>query len=98
MAETIKTTEHFYTKEFGSYGNKDDNFVANQEITVSITLNEYRSLVEKSAQSTQKIEEARSSMYKIQTERDELKKAVCSLKEELYNLQNSIKKESEAVD
>lgn len=46
MAENIKTEQHYYTKDFSGYRNEEDNFVANQELTVTITLNEYRKLIE----------------------------------------------------
>lgn len=46
MTENIKTEQHYYTKDFSGYRNEEDNFVANQELTVTITLNEYRKLIE----------------------------------------------------
>lgn len=46
MAKNIKTEQHYYTKDFSGYRNEEDNFVANQELTVTITLNEYRKLIE----------------------------------------------------
>lgn len=86
MSETIKSTQHFYTKDFGSYQNTEDNFVANQELTVTITLNEYRKLIESDAKSQQKISEANSDKYKREDEIQTLKKQIIDLKERLYNL------------
>lgn len=88
MSETIKTTEHYYTKEFNNYNNTEDNFVANQELTITITLNEYRKLIETSATKDTKIEEARSSRWKAERERDEAKKEIAELKNKIYELQN----------
>lgn len=86
MSETIKTSEHYYTKEFSRYGQSEDNFVANQELTITITLNEYRDLVSKGAVSQSKIDKSQSEKYEAQRENEELKKELCLLKEELYDL------------
>ena len=84
----IKTGEHFYTKEFGNYSNSEDNFVANQELTVTITLHEYRKLIQKDAKADEQIDKARSSMWKAERELDEIKKENEKLKTKIYDLQN----------
>lgn len=91
MSETIKTSEHYYTKNFGNYGSSDNNFVANQEITLTITLNEYRNLVEADAKTRNSIDKANSEKYKAQSENEKLKKEICELKDRLYDLQNGVK-------
>lgn len=84
MSETIKTTEHFYTKDFSHYGNSTNNFVANQELTVTITLNEYRNLIGEVAKTTAKIDEANKDKYTREEENRKLKEEICRLKGQLY--------------
>lgn len=84
MAETINTKEHYYTKDFGAYKNTEDNFVANQELTVTITLNEYRNLIGDAAKANSKIEEANKDKYKREEENRKLKEEVSRLKGLLY--------------
>ena len=81
MSETISTNQHFYTKDFNGYRNTEDNFVANQELTVTITLNEYRSLISENATYDKKVTElySKNHDYMSQIER---------LKEKIYKLQN----------
>lgn len=58
-------------KKLNSYG-KNQDFVAPRELTVTITLAEYRSLVESGAKSRASIEEERSAKLKLQTRVQEL--------------------------
>lgn len=83
MSETIKTTEHYYTKEFNSYNNTENNFVANQELTITITLNEYRKLIQEVAK-----KEARREKYKAQSAKSDLEKEMEILRGKIYQLQN----------
>lgn len=85
MTETIKTTQHFYTKDFNNYSNSENNFVANQELTVTITLNEYRKLIESDTKAQQKISEANNDRYTREDENRKLKLEITDLKERLYN-------------
>ena len=85
MTETIKTNQHYYTKEFSSYDNTENNFVANQELTVTITLNEYRQLIEVKSKKTKK-----SKITEIDTgksEAEKLKEENSKLKNTIFNLQ-----------
>ncbi|HGH0899289.1 TPA: hypothetical protein ACJHIR_001388 [Staphylococcus pseudintermedius] len=84
----ISTTNHYYTKDFGSYNLSEDNFVANQELTVTITLNEYRDLISEKAKSKQKIDDARNDYYKERDKNRKLEDEVKSLKQKIYELQN----------
>jgi len=57
-------------KKLNGYG-ESDNFVAPRELTVTITLNEYRSLVMGKGVSNKTIDELRRQTYKLeQTIRD----------------------------
>ncbi|EIL3010534.1 TPA: hypothetical protein ACU2IV_000264 [Staphylococcus pseudintermedius] len=84
----ISTSIHYYTKEFGNYNLSEDNFVANQELTVTITLNEYRDLISEKAKSKQKIDEARNDYYKERDKNRKLEEEVKNLKQKIYELQN----------
>ena len=84
MSETIKTSEHYYTKDFNTYKQSENNFVANQELTVTITLNEYRNLIGEAAKATAKIEEANKDKYTREEENCKLKEDVSRLKGLLY--------------
>lgn len=90
MSETIKTHEHYYTKEFGKYysDNPEDNFVANQELTVQITLNEYRNLIKEKTESSSKLSNERSELSKLRNEKEILEEEVKELKNKVYVLQN----------
>jgi len=84
MSETIKTSEHYYTKDFNTYKQSENNFVANQELTVTITLNEYRNLIGEAAKATTRIEEANKDKYTREEENRKLKEEVSRLKGLLY--------------
>lgn len=88
MSETIKTTEHYYTKDFNSYNNSEDNFVANQELTITITLNEYRKLIQEVAKKEADIEGAKREKWKAQSDKSDLEKEIEALRNKVYQLQN----------
>ena len=62
-------------KKLQNYG-KNQDFVAPRELTVTITLAEYRSLVESDAKSRASIEEERSAKWKLQSQVNELQKQI----------------------
>lgn len=68
-----------------SYSN-EENLLAPSELTVTITLYEYRKLISSNATKEQAISEAREARYKAERERDNLKNEVTKLKTELYDL------------
>lgn len=65
-----------------------DDFTAPQELVVTITLNEYRDLIRKTAMSDAKINEANVKRYEFESENRKLKEEIASLKEKIYELQN----------
>lgn len=87
MTETIKTNQHYYTKEFSSYDNTENNFVANQELTVTITLNEYRQLIEVKSKKDKEIEYYRNRYWEKKSEAEKLKEENSKLKNTIFNLQ-----------
>ena len=81
-------------KKMENYRFKDDNYLASGELTVTITLGEYRQLVSDNATAQQRIDKADEDRYSRNAENEALKKENAELKAELYEL----KKASEAVE
>lgn len=67
------------------------NFVAPQEITITITLAEYRELVKKVATRDADIDAANKDRYTRNSENEKLKAEIAELKAKLYELQNNMK-------
>lgn len=100
MDESLKLAEKILDEKLDRYGSKEmNNFVASDEITVTITLNEYRDLVSSKATTDYKVTEANGKRYdaegKLKTATEELnalRQENVSLKEEVYNLKRAIEK------
>lgn len=77
-------------KKLDGYGvdSKLQNFVAPHEITVTITLSEYRELVSKAATRDADIDKANADKWTREDENKKLKEEVAELKAKLYELQN----------
>ncbi|OUJ21524.1 hypothetical protein CBI45_12125, partial [Corynebacterium kefirresidentii] len=63
------------------------NFVANQELTVTITLNEYRQLIEVKSKKDKEIEDYRNRYWEKKSEAEKLKEENSKLKNTIFNLQ-----------
>jgi DNA-binding protein H-NS len=99
MSENIMKTEPvIYTKDFDDYNNTKDNFVAAQELTVKITLNEYRNLVESKAKSQARIDEVQHDKYERIQKIDNLKEENAILKDRLYKLASSEDEPTKSVE
>lgn len=88
MENTEKNTEMVFNKvwdkKFEGYGRSEcDNFLAPSELTVTITLREYRELVGDKAVSEKKISEIKSEKYALEKEVGELKETVAKLREKI---------------
>lgn len=81
-------------KKMDGYGFEKRDFAASGEITVTITLGEYRQLVKDCATAQQRIDKAENDRYSRNAENEALKKENAELKAELYEM----KKASEVVD
>lgn len=81
MAEetNISVDSLILDKKLQNYG-KNQDFVAPRELTVTITLAEYRSLVESDAKSRASIEEERTARWKLQNQVQELQKQIEAFK------------------
>lgn len=77
-------------KKLGNYGTNDNDFLASGELTVTITLEEYRRLVRECATREYCISEAEKDKYTREHENEELRKENAELKAELYELQKQI--------
>lgn len=74
--------------EFGKktdYNCDSEDFVLDGEITVTITLHEYRRLVTEASTASTRIKEAEADRYTRNRENEELKKEIAELKEKLVN-------------
>ena len=72
-------TDVILDKKLDRYGSNDNDFVADKELTVTITLNEYRDLVGKNATSSARISEAEKDKYDRNNENKALKEKVKQL-------------------
>lgn len=85
-------------KKFDGYMSSADlhNFIAPQEITVTITISEYRQLIQKVATAQADIDAANKDKHTRNSENERLKAEVAELKAKLYELQsnmNNVKEE-----
>ena len=81
-------------KKMDGYSFEKKDFVASGEITVTITLGEYRKLIADNATAQQRIDKADEDKYSRNAENEALKKENAELKAELYEL----KKASEVIE
>lgn len=81
-------------KKMDKYNFEERDFLAAGELTVTITLGEYRKLLKDVATAEQRIAKADEDKYSRNSENEALKKENASLKAELYEL----KKASEVTD
>ena len=84
MAETK------YSKEMGSYSDDPNNYVAPDEITVRITLAEYRELVSVKAIKDKLVNDAEYDKYQREADIKRLKEENAALKAELYELRKKL--------
>lgn len=84
--ENVAIKDLIFDKKSDGYKFEEDNYVATQELTVTITLNEYRKLVEANATSQERIKKADDDKYSRNAENESLKKENAELKAELYEL------------
>lgn len=85
--ENVSIKDVVLEKKMNDYGHNANNFIASQEITVTITLAEYRDLIEKAATRNEAITAAEKDKYTRNQENERLKKEVADLKAELYEYQ-----------
>ncbi len=94
--ENVSIKDVVLEKKMGEYNSNHNNFVASSELTVTITLAEYRDLVEKAATRNTAIAAAEQDKYTRNQENERLQKEVAALKAELYNYQKKFEAASTA--
>jgi len=77
-------------KKLGGYNTNDLNFVAPGEITVTITLSEYRDLVSKEATAKERIDAANKDKFSRDAEIKDVKDQNNALRAENYELKKRI--------
>lgn len=85
--ENAGTVDLILNKKAESYSFEKNDFVAPSEITVTITLGEYRSLITKAATADEAIRKAEADKYSRDADNKRLKEMVEALRAELYDLQ-----------
>ena len=85
-------------KKLDNYGSNNNDFLASGELTVTITLEEYRKLVKDCATRDYCINEAEKDKYTREHENEELRKENAELKAELYELQKQAGDDAESEE
>jgi hypothetical protein len=88
MAESVKVTSTILDKKMEHYNWKANDYVAENELTITITLAEYRELVASNALKNYDIAKANEDKYKRDDENRRLKDEVNALRARLYELQS----------
>lgn len=86
--ESISEEVQVLSKKMAKWGSPEDNFVATGEITVTITLSEYRSLVKEKATKDAEIQELRNSKYSADEQTKAAKAEIAELKEQIVKLKS----------
>ena len=89
MTESVNVTSAVLNKKMDGYGWRGNDYVAEREITVTITLAEYRELVQSAATKQYDIAKANEDKYKRDSENKMLKEEVDCLRARIYELQNA---------
>ena len=84
--ENANVCEVILSKKLDKYGNNNNDFVATGELTVTITLSEYRALVASKATRDADINKANTDRFQRESENRSLKEEIAKLKAELYEL------------
>jgi hypothetical protein len=87
MAESVNVTSTILDKKMEHYRWDAKDYVAENEITITITLAEYRALVTSEATKQYDIAKANEDKYKRDEENKRLKEEVDALRARLYELQ-----------
>ena len=87
MAESVNVTSTILDKKMEHYRWDAKDYVAEGEITITITLAEYRSLVTSEATKQYDIAKANEDKYKRDSENAMLREEVEALRSKVYELQ-----------
>ena len=81
---SFNVCETILNKKLDNYYSENNDFVASGEITVEITLAEYRDLVKSKARMDYELEKARNERYELDKKNAELKKEIKMLEDKVY--------------
>ena len=95
MAESVNVTSTILDKKIEHYDWKAKDFVAEGELTITITLAEYRALIASEAVKQHEIAKANADKYERDSENARLKEEVNSLRAKIYDMQNNCTFEKE---
>jgi uncharacterized protein YlxW (UPF0749 family) len=98
MAESVVMTSAILDKKMEQYRWHSNDYVAENELTITITLAEYRELVQSAATKQYDIAKANEDKYKRDNENMMLKQELDSLRAKLYELQNACNFEREVMN
>ncbi len=87
MSENLVMIDPILDKKLNGYKSEQTDFVAQGEITITITLNEYRDLVIKAATREDAIRRAEKGKWEKEKETENLKKQIEALTSSLCELQ-----------
>ena len=88
MAESVNVTSTILDKKMEKYCWEGKDYVAENELTITITLAEYRELIASNATKQYDIAKANEDKYKRDAENKMLKEEVDALRARIYELQN----------
>ena len=88
MVESVNVTSAILDKKMESYNWTAKDYVAENELTITITLSEYRELVKSAATKQYDIDKANEDKYKRDSENKMLREEVEALRAKIYELQN----------
>lgn len=86
--ESISEEVQVLSKKMVKWDSPEDNFVATGEITVTITLSEYRNLIKEKATKDAEIQELRNSKYSADEQTKAAKEEIAELKEQIVRLKS----------
>jgi hypothetical protein len=95
MAESVNVTSTILDKKIEHFDWKAKDFVAEGELTITITLAEYRALIASDATKEHSIAKANADKYERDAENARLKEEVDALRAKLYELQTSYAEKEE---
>ena len=98
MAESVNVTSTILDKKMEHYRWAANDYVAENEITITITLAEYRALIASDATKQYDIAKANEDKYKRDSENKILKEEVDSLRARLYELQTRYAEKEEQIN
>lgn len=87
-----------FKKQTDNFGDTPNNYVIDHELTVKITLAEYRELVTDQATMRSQIKKAEENRFERESENKRLKEENETLKAEMYELRKELEEEEQEAE